>query len=112
MQLPLRSHQLLGRDLQRLGSSDEVGFVRGQEIENGAVGFNLANRFAQAVRRQPGKIEQAVRTVLVRQHPAQRGQRESRSVLNRIFIGINNCQQSIHRLCTGVFKGRRRSGAQ
>lgn len=79
--------------------------MRGEEIQHGAMRLDLAYGIPQAVRRQTGKIEQAVRAIVIGQDPAERGERQSRGILYRIFIGVNNCQQSVHKLCTGCLHG-------
>ncbi len=75
--------------------------MRGKEIQDCAVRGHIANRPAQAIRRQAGQVEQALRPPLVRQHPAERGQRQGRGVFNRIFTSVKNCQQSVINISQG-----------
>ncbi len=67
MKLLLGGNQRFGRNADGLGSADKVGLVRGEKIQNGAVGFHLLDRIAQTIGREAGKIEQTMRPRLVRQ---------------------------------------------
>lgn len=70
------SDDLFRRDVQRIGCQHEIGLVSGQEFEHGSLHGALLDPVPQALRRQPGQRQQAVGTLLVRQDPSQRAQRQ------------------------------------
>lgn len=95
MQVLLRCSKLFGCDVQRCCRTEQVRLVRSEEIQDSTVRCHLANGIAQAIRRQPGKIEETLRPPFIRQHPAECSQRQARSVLYRIFTSLTNCQQPV-----------------
>lgn len=68
--------QTLGRDVERVGGEQQVGLVAGEELEHRCEHLALGQPLAQDLGREAGEREQPLRTILVLQHPAERGERE------------------------------------
>ena len=56
---------------------------------------------AQAVRRNPGEIEEALRPPLVLENPAKEGQRQSRGITLSRILPVDNCQTLLDTLRAG-----------
>ncbi len=89
-------NEVCRRATDRIGGGDQIGFVLRQKFQHGGqYGGKLATlrqSFAQQIGRQSGQRQQPLRALVVRQHPAQRGQSERLRIGGGFGAGANDWQ--------------------
>ena len=72
----MRGDKLFRRHVKGIGGEEQVGFVVGEEFEHRAEHLPVGQPHAQALGREAGEREKALRAVVILQDPAERGERK------------------------------------